>query len=354
MFTYEKGVVIVKSVSERVDFEGKHEQEEAGKRIHRNEKMRIEAVLKKIEGSEPISGSNHGNLYKISDSCYVFRANDLRIIIGNSPDISDYYGINDPTSVYTYLINEKSNPDHYPNSGIYIVLRQYENHRIMHVIRDGGVTVAGAAIDESGRGAIVDYTKMEIGTDGTILHQPEQIDIGDRPELDTLHDFIVESILTEEGRTEKEGTVMRVLKNDYAGILEQMDVDIEHIPEEEMRAVEMRRRDERLSSEVESLRDENHQLSARNEAIDGRAKEEVGALRAEVEKLKTELETSREETKSEKRKFKALVDAIGRAMEKARNAGRLTSPKAIVEMIKAEIAGQVKDAPDASDNGEDR
>ena len=204
------------------------------------------------------------------------------------------------------------------------------------------------------------------------------MDTSERPELDSLHDFIEESILTEEGKTAEESMVMRVLKNDYAGILEQADVEVEHIPEEEMRAVEMKRRDERLSegmisanSEIESLRAENDQLSA----IVGRDKEEISTLRAEVERLRTELETSRteletsrteletsrteletsrEETKSEKRKFKALVDAIGRAMEKARNAGRLTSPKAIVEMIKAEITGQIKDAPDASDSNEDR
>lgn len=139
------------------------------------------------------------------------------------------------------------------------------------------------------------------------------MDTSERPELDSLHDFIEESILTEEGKTAEESMVMRVLKNDYAGILEQADVEVEHIPEEE-----------------------------------------ISALRAEVERLRTELETSREETKSKKRKFKALVDAIGRAMEKARNAGRLTSPKAIVEMIKAEITGQIKDAPDASDSNEDR
>ena len=190
------------------------------------------------------------------------------------------------------------------------------------------------------------------------------MDTSERPELDSLHDFIEESILTEEGKTAEESMVMRVLKNDYAGILEQADVEVEHIPEEEMRAVEMKRRDERLSegmisanSEIESLRAENDQLSARNEAIVGREsalRAEVERLRTELETSRTQLETSREETKSEKRKFKALVDAIGRAMEKARNAGRLTSPKAIVEMIKAEITGQIKDAPDASDSNEDR
>ena len=351
MYTYEKGVVIVKSVSERVDFEGKHEQEEAGKRMYRNEQMRLSQIKEKIHDMTPVSKNDRGSFYKLSDSCYVFSSNYGVLIVGNSPDISDYMKLEGdrvlPVADSSYIQREVQRER--PEAGIYIKYDIYGS-TITHEVRDEWRPIVGAVIRSDGRGEIVDYTKMKIGAGYTILQQPETIDISDRPTSDTMYDIIQESILDEEGRTAEESSTKRVLKNDYAGILEQMDVEVEHIPDEEIRAVEMSRR-------LDSVIAENDQLSARNEAIVGRAKEEISALRAEVERLKAELETSREETKSEKRDKESILATLTEIVEKLQGVKLPVSPKKIAELLKTKILDSERaepNAPDASDNGEDR
>lgn len=361
----------MESAEKRLDLDLEQEKINGMKRLYKNEKSMFEEIRAKIEGLDPIEeGAFDSKLYKISDSCYVFVRDGLYIVT-NSPDINDclcllnghrlsYMGKND-------MVSRTKDGQHFPDNGTYICELWGS---IVHITLNEGRVFSYTRIEQNPNGErsyIVDASDMTVSKDGECEGVRTEL-IEYDPTKDTAFDYESDFAYREEGRSPEKARLIRVLKNDRAGLMEQMGIEgVEHVPDADMRAIEMRRRDEaltaenaRLTARITALEGRNAHLRGMARSADGRARDaeaKNGELESEVESLKSKLETSREETESQKRKFKALLDAIGKALEKAKNAGRLTSPKAIAEMIKNELSGQMRenpDAPDASDDGENR